>query len=596
MAQYFLRKLRVHIFDGLAAIVLLVFLLLSWQTMLRESATTDEAAHIPAAYSYVLQGDYTLNPEHPPLAKLISGLGFIGSHYSFPTQLLHGTNKVSDREWQAGRIFLYHSGNDTDAILFRSRLPILLATTAGLLACYLLFAAVSSKKIALIALAFMALSPTVIGHSHLVTTDALSMVTIAIAILCFARYLQKPSRWYGAVAGISLAIAELTKFSAAILFLLYVLAAAVFFWAQQEKFSAGRILKTTAKSLLPVFIVATALIYIAYIPHVMYLSAAAQNDWILHAVAHPAHSFDVRALLEANKFFPAAPLVRFFIGFTNDVGRVAIGGGANLLGHDYLYGTPLYFPVVSVLKTPSPMLGLWLLMAVWLGYVIKTQRKRGANLQKQLRHFVASQPVVMCGVLFSVLYFLIACAGKLDIGIRHLLPMFPWLSFLSALWIVRVLQAQRFRGFPIGTSAFAGLMAAYIFIAVSIFPNYLPYTTEVVGGSSQAYRYYNDSNVDWGQAIKYLAIYAHGHPAVLPLYTDDQYADAKNYYFCRPAPSCAKLLYIQDDQKPPPGSYIAISEVQLTIEWGRSKSTLAYLKNKTPLYKVGDAIYIYHIQ
>jgi len=40
----------------------------------QQSQTFDESAHLYAGYSYWKRGDYGINPEHPPLAKLLAAV------------------------------------------------------------------------------------------------------------------------------------------------------------------------------------------------------------------------------------------------------------------------------------------------------------------------------------------------------------------------------------------------------------------------------------------------------------------------------------------------------------------------------------------
>lgn len=590
------KRLHVHIFDLLAVAVLVVFTFISILLIHHESATVDEQAHIPAAYSYVMLDNFALNPEHPPLAKLISGVGFIGSHFTFPTQVLDKTNKLGDRQWQVGTAFLYHSGNNTDAILLRSRLPILVASVIGLLACYLLFAAVSTKKIALYTLMFMALSPTVIAHGHLVTTDVLVMTTLTIAMLCFIRLLQRGSRALIVISGITLAIAELSKFSTALLFIFYPLAAILFYYAQTPSLKVRGAAKRMLKVVVPTFSIALALMYIVYALQVIHLSHTAQNNWIMQAAGDPAHYPGARILLDINKVLPLAPVVRYIVGFASSLGRVAVGHGANLLGKDYATATPLYFPVISVLKTPAPLLALWAAITVYAGIRLKAYWKKGANLFGVLLGYTKANPAPTLGALFTLMYFVVACVGNLDIGIRHLLPVFPWVAFLSALWVVTILEKFTYKTLRVGKVLSGSVLALFVFIALAVYPNYIPYTTEIAGGASQAYRYYNDSNVDWGQSIKYLAAYVHAHPDEIPFYTDSSYSEAKNYYTCGDSSTCTKLYIIGDTTQPPKGSYFAVSVTQLTINWGQSHDNLAFLKGQTPVAKIGDSIYVYHIR
>ncbi|HUC89427.1 MAG TPA: glycosyltransferase family 39 protein [Patescibacteria group bacterium] len=590
------KLLHAHLLDLLAVVVLVVFTFISVLLIHHESATTDEQAHIPAAYSYVMLDNFTLNPEHPPLAKLISGIGFIGSHFNFPTKVLNNNNKLGDRQWQVGAAFLYHSGNNTDSILLRSRLPILAASVIGLFACYLLFAAVSTKKIALYALTFMALSPTVIAHGHLVTTDILVMTTMAIAMLCFIRLLKEQSWAFIIIAGITLAIAELSKFSTVLLFIFYPLAAVLFYYAKKPSLKAAGAVKLMLRVVIPTFSIALAFMYAVYALQVIHLSHTAQNNWIVQATGDPVHHLGTRILLDINKVPPLAPVVRYIVGFSSSLGRVAVGHGANLLGKDYATSTPLYFPVVSTLKTPSPLLALWVVMAVYLGGRLKIYSKKRTNLLGVLLSYTKANPVPTLGALITLVYFVVACIGHLDIGVRHLLPVFPWVAFLSALWIVTILEKFTYKTLRIGIVLSSSILTLFVFIALIVYPNYIPYTTEVAGGAPQAYRYYNDSNVDWGQSIKYLAAYVQTHPDELPLYTDQSYADAKNYYTCGNANLCPKLYILGDTQQPPKGSYFAVSETHLTIDWARSPDNLAFLKKQTPLVKIGDSIYVYHIR
>ena len=595
-SRYIRHAFKRNFFDILAVLIVVAFFSISFLVMRHESATTDEQAHIPAAYSYVMLGDFTLNPEHPPLAKLIGGVGFIGSHYTFPTKLLHENTALGPLQWKVGNAFLYHSGNNPDSILMRSRLPILIASTLGLLICYLLFCALSSKKIALITLALVALSPTVIAHGHLVTTDVLVMTTTTIAILCFIRYLQKPSLRYGVIAGSTLALAELSKFSAALLFIVYVIVAVLYYYAHQQKTQSRKVVASTLKTLFPVYLSAILIIYVVYSFQVISLSHVAQNNWIINATGNPTSNLDARVLLKINEQPLAAPLVRYIVGFSSSLVRVAVGHGANLLGTDYPTGTAFYFPVISILKTPSPLLAVWLLMLCDAVRRLQKHRKKAARLLENFWLYVQTNPVLVFGGLFTIIYFVAACVGNLDIGIRHLLPLFPWVAFFSAFWIVGVLDKQAGKTISLGKMLFGTFIGLYVLIALIIFPNYIPYTTEIAGGAPQAYRYYNDSNVDWGQSIKYLVSYANQHPNILPLYTDQQFYDAKVYYFCGSgATGCSQLNQIKDSQKPPKDSYFAVSEMQLTIDWARQNDNLAYLKYKKPIAKIGDSIYLYHM-
>src|ERR1051325_2436500 len=55
--------------------MLLVFAALVLSLLKQKALMVDDAIHIPAGYSYVVTNDFRINQEHPPFAKLLSGLG-----------------------------------------------------------------------------------------------------------------------------------------------------------------------------------------------------------------------------------------------------------------------------------------------------------------------------------------------------------------------------------------------------------------------------------------------------------------------------------------------------------------------------------------
>ena len=97
---------------------------LALHTMSGNSATFDEGAHLPAGYTHLTLGDHRLNPEQPPLVKLLSAAALR------PVQPEGDTDDLAwrtSRQWEFGRRFLY-VWNDGDRLLFLGRLPVLALT------------------------------------------------------------------------------------------------------------------------------------------------------------------------------------------------------------------------------------------------------------------------------------------------------------------------------------------------------------------------------------------------------------------------------------------------------------------------------------
>jgi len=101
---------------SLVIIIVVVSGILMFSSSRQESAIMDELAHIPAGYSYVKLFDSRLNPEHPPLVKILAGLPLTFQNLKFPTESYAWNNEVNS-QWTLGTQFLYESGNDADKII-----------------------------------------------------------------------------------------------------------------------------------------------------------------------------------------------------------------------------------------------------------------------------------------------------------------------------------------------------------------------------------------------------------------------------------------------------------------------------------------------
>src|SRR3989344_6768553 len=197
----------------LAGVIISVAVILAITSVWDDSLIVDEIPHIGAGYSYVAKQDLRLNPEHPPLAKLLAGIPLLFldlKQDSFETKSWQ--NDVNG-QWEFGRKMIYNSGNDADQIGHYAKLPMFLFF---ILAGILIFK--WGKKLygnsgALIALILFSFSPTVLAHSRFVTTDIPALFGIIFGTYFFINYLQKPSRQNFWLASVAFGIALLTKFS-----------------------------------------------------------------------------------------------------------------------------------------------------------------------------------------------------------------------------------------------------------------------------------------------------------------------------------------------------------------------------------------------
>ena len=192
---------------------------LAIHAMRGNSATFDEGAHLPAGYTHLVLGDHRLNPEQPPLVKLIAAAPLLALDPQLRTTDLSWTEA---RQWEFGRRFLYR-WNDADRLLFLGRLPVVALASCLVVAVFLVARARFSLPAAAAAAFLAALSPEVLAHGALVTTDLGFALFFFLAVIAFERLLDHASAGRLLAAGLAAGAAFATKFSAPILVPVFVI-------------------------------------------------------------------------------------------------------------------------------------------------------------------------------------------------------------------------------------------------------------------------------------------------------------------------------------------------------------------------------------
>src|ERR1051326_5858716 len=204
---------------GVVALVLLLGIQLVL-TVRQESQTWDEADHIFAGYMSWERADFGLNPEHPPLVKLLATAPLLPMPLKVP-ELQKRDFKIE--AFLDGKDFLY--GNDPDAILLRTRMA---AATLTLLLAVLVFFATREMfgaGAAFIALTLLVFEPNLLAHGAFVTTDAGISCFMFTTVYAFYRYVKAPSLWRLLLVGLSAGLALATKHSGIFIFpILFLLA------------------------------------------------------------------------------------------------------------------------------------------------------------------------------------------------------------------------------------------------------------------------------------------------------------------------------------------------------------------------------------
>jgi len=442
-----------------------------------ESNIGDEPVELAAGYSYLRTGDFRMNPEHPPLAKILAALPLLALHPSLP---LDSTAWTRADEYGFGMQFFEQNSHLIDPLLFSARLVSIFLTACLGLAIALWTRSAFSPGAAMLALALYAFDPTVIAHGHYVKNDVPVTLFCFLAAIAWCAFLTRPGLRRLALAGVALGLAVATKFSAGFLLPVMVILYAIRWWQGQKGLSPrhgiGSVLAAMALAAGVVSLVYGALAW-GHGVRLSGIDARACHDLLDRDPARAMARMVSRGI----------PIVHPFIaGLIVYMDHNTIGHPCYLLGMRGMLGWWYYFPVAFAVKTPVATLALLALAGLLLLRLWRHTRIRSVAFP----WFAVSVPAAIFGA-FSIW-------SHLNIGIRHLLPIWPFVFILGAAAVTRA--CFRYRQ-AILALLIAGLAAESLWIC----PHYLAFFNVLAGGPANGPAILADSNIDWGQDAKNLA-------------------------------------------------------------------------------------------
>jgi hypothetical protein len=448
------------------------------------SPTFDEGMHIAAGYRYWQCADYSINPEHPPLLKLIATVPV--RHW--PLQVLDlpcGAPPISNAQLIAVGYRLLNGNLGLDA-LPRARSAAMLFSLLLLITIFFVARAWFGPLAAGFAALLTVFEPNLTGHGALVTTDMAIAATTLLAIFCADRFLRCPTIHRLVLLGLSLGSAFASKHSAVLVpvILLFQFAAAA--WFDRKSSPKKRNMPRLAVAWFSACLLGLIVLWACY-------------QFRYSALPGRAQSFDIAATLQSDgrsstlfghtvataarcHLLPESYLDGLLYVADNSV-RTSF-----IFGQEHPTGVWYYFPVTLLVKTT---LSLLLLLFLALG-------------SRELWRIRAREFVTIA--LLVVVFLLSAMAGKIDIGVRHILPVYPFLILFAA--SAAAFYAQRSKSL---LAVVAALLALQCASYVRAFPNLISYANEAWGGPAKVRWVLGDSNLDWGQSLYQVRSYIADH-------------------------------------------------------------------------------------
>ncbi|MDZ7799114.1 MAG: glycosyltransferase family 39 protein [Patescibacteria group bacterium] len=480
---------------------------------LEDSQTIDEGPHISGGLSYLKTGDFRINPEHPPLVKELSTLPLLGLNISIPTdhESWHNYN-----QWDFGRQLIYHSSAWPDTIVFLARLfPIILGLILGFYI-YRWAKEIFGFQSGLLALFLYCLSPNFIAHSHLVTTDTALALFFVLIIYYFGKYLKNPSKKILFVAAIVFALGFNTKYSAVLFIPVLIF---IYFWHWLVKKEKTKLrLKKFLLVFLVFFVITAATTFMLYgfemkkpleEPRVQKLYQERQElidknlvktqplfIQPLVSLANPETKTGSFIYNFAKNI--SVPAYTYWRGFFSVLSHNHWGHGAYLMGMTGTQGWWYYFIIAYLIKTPltTVLLSLFVfILFVWKKIIKNIEIPFWQKIKNiDFKYWLIIWP--------PLIYFLWSLTSHINLGVRHILPVYPFIFIgLSSLVSIKIRKRKRKIIYNTGLTL---MIIYYLATNIMIFPFYLSYFNEAIGGPENGHQYLLDSNIDWGQDVKRL--------------------------------------------------------------------------------------------
>ena len=534
------------------------------------SNTWDEPEHLAAGIELLDRGQYEYDTEHPPLGRVLLALGpYLAGAHSYGTPPPNGTQEGLDILYSDGHYWRY---------LTLARLGTLPFLALLLWATWLWARRVlPSEGGALLAVLLLASVPAILGHAALASLDVAAAATCLAALYALQLWLETGRRREGLYFGLAAGIAIGTKFSAVPFLGLALPALALVKTALAPRWhrgpaaacgptwapSSGR----RAQGLALAALGALAALWLAYGPRAANPAGVALRfDWaVSYLLQRPGLDHALGVVL-AHLWLPRElkDVVNGIVAVKahNDTGHLSY-----LLGRVSNSGWWYFYLVALAAKTPLPLLAGGPLGVVWLA-------RDGWRTRNAFQ--LAPAVLVLVLLLFASLF------SRINIGIRHVLMLYPFLALGGAYLAQRCWRAFGRADAPRARLARAALLAVLAWQLsplATAYPDYLPYFNAAV---RHPQRVLVDSDLDWGQDLARLEQRA----AELKIRHLNLAYRGTADLSREPLPPFSTL-----GPKQPVSGWLAISALART----RNPADYAWLDAFTPVERVGSSIDLYYV-
>ena len=531
------------------------------------SATWDEPHHLFDGYTVWKLRDYRMNPEVPPLVKMVAAAPLLGMELKAPE---NQGRHVQEEAFLDGRAFVF--GNGGDRVLFPARMACMgFALVLGLLLCCMareMFGGVA----ALFGLALFVVDPNFLANGALVTTDVGMSCALLATVYAWYRYVKVPGWGRLVLVGLAAGLAVVVKFTGLLLAPILVLLIVV----EAAQARSLRVLGRRLAGLAAVAVMAWVVLWAFY---GFRYKAAPQG----HELTQPLDAY-LKTMPDAGDGRRLALLAK-----VHALPEAYLWGLANtkltedadtsyFFGRVYRHGQWRYFPAAFLIKSTLPLLLLLCLVPfAWR----RREWWRGSRLV-----FLAVPVVVFVEVVMR---------AQMNIGHRHLLPIYPFLYVLVAGAAAVLFARNRRWGLFFGV-----LLVWQVATSARVAPGYMAYGNEAWGGPDNVHRYLSDANVDWAQQLKETKVYLDEHKVTncwFAYFADGAIQPEDYGIHCKRLPTTSSLWWLNLPMEVPPviDGTVLISDSDLEgIEFGEGAlNPYDSFRGVKPTAVIEHGLYVY---
>jgi 4-amino-4-deoxy-L-arabinose transferase-like glycosyltransferase len=465
-----LNRKRLAFFLGIFCVIGAVRIISTYAVF---NQTYDEPSMVARGMEWLARGQYS-HVHHPPLGAVLFALG----PYLDGVQI-----NWTGKRYKDGNRVLYHNG-DYFRNLSLARLGTLIFYFLTAVVVWLWSVNLFGSLTATFAVLIFTTLPMVLAHSGLATTDMAVTSTLTLAFFLFYRWIEAPSLSRCIAFGVGTGLAFVSKFSALLFLPICVTAILLARWMIKPKNSQGTPFPFKQLPVqFPVYVFVTLIVvWAAYRFSVGSLAESLKFAHLFFKQVIENIPF-FEDMLQSFSELRIIPAPEFGAGIHSVFRQNVRGHAPYFLGESRFSkgGSWLFFPVLLAVKTPIP----FQIMAAY-GIFAAVNQIRSHRNWKIIAPFSAA-----LAMFTSVL------PSNINLGLRHLLPIYPLLSMMAAYGIVQLFSQSNYRKFK--RISAAGLLLWHLISGAVTHPDYLAYFNFFAMGHPE--RIVVDSDLDWGQDL-----------------------------------------------------------------------------------------------